>query len=473
MRGIANENLPNLGRGTICGRKWWRGLAEQKKTLRQSLASLATATSPLRGGVLAAVILLATPAFAQTIAITGGRVVIGDGSAPIDDGIVVITNGRVTAAGKGVAIPPGAERIDARGKWVTPGIVSGFTRLGLAGVDAVDDTNDSVGRNALFGAGLDVSDGINPDVEAIGVSRAAGVTRAIVSPEAGGALFGGQGAIIDTGADFAPVMKARAFQFVEFGEAGARRAGGSRPALYAVFRNALSEARDLAAGVRKDDSLIKRVDAQALIPVLNGTTKLFIHAESAVDISGVLDLKRQYPALDIVLVGASEGWRVASRIAAAKVPVLASALNDLPGSFEMIGATQSNIGRMKTAGVTVAIGMIDDNDTRQAMHVLQYAGNLVALTKVPGASGLSWDDAFAAITSKPSEIAGVGAEIGSLKAGRRGDVVIWDGDPLEVTSGVESVWIDGVKQPLSNRQTRLRDRYLKPAPDWLPKAYDR
>jgi imidazolonepropionase-like amidohydrolase len=423
--------------------------------------------------VASAALFLATPALAQTFAITGGRVVVGDGSAPIEDGIVVITNGRVTAAGKGVAIPPSAERIDARGKWVTPGIVSGFTRLGLAGVDAVDDTNDSVGRNALFGAGLDVSDGVNPDVEAIGVSRAAGVTRAIVSPEAGGAIFGGQGAIIDTGADLSPVMKARAFQFVEFGEAGARRAGGSRPALYAAFRNALSEARDLAAGVRKDDSLLKRVDAQALIPVLNGTIKLFIHAESAVDILGVLDLKRQYPALDIVLIGASEGWRVASRIAAAKVPVLASALNDLPGSFEMISATQSNIGRMKTAGVSVAIGMIDDNDTRQAMHVLHYAGNLVALTKVPGASGLNWNDAFAAITSKPAEIAGVGSEIGSLRVGRRGDVVIWDGDPLELTSGVEAVWIDGVKQPLSNRQTRLRDRYLKPAPDRLPKAYDR
>jgi imidazolonepropionase-like amidohydrolase len=169
----------------------------------------------------------------------------------------------------------------------------------------------------------------------------------------------------------------------------------------------------------------------------------------------------------------TEGWRVAAQIAAAKVPVIASAVNDLPGSFERIAATQSNVGRMKAAGVTVAIGMIDDDDTRQAKHATQYAGNLVALTRVPGASGMSWDDAFAAITSKPAQVIGLGGEIGSLQTGRRGDVVIWDGDPLEVTSGVEAVWIDGVRQSLETRQTRLRARYTNPKEGDLPKAYDR
>ena len=128
---------------------------------------------------------------------------------------------------------------------------------------------------------------------------------------------------------------------------------------------------------------------------------------------------------------------------------------------------------MKAAGVTLAIGMIDDNDTRQAQQTSQLAGNLVALTRVPGATGLSWGDAFAAITSKPAEIAGLGAEIGSLRAGRRADVVIWSGDPLELASAVEKVWIDGVAQDLSTRQTRLRDRYLRPTEGALPKAYDR
>jgi imidazolonepropionase-like amidohydrolase len=414
-----------------------------------------------------------TPVAAQTIAITGGKVVIGDGSDPIDGGTVIVSNGRVIAAGRGIAVPAGAQRIDATGKWVTPGIVAGFSRLGLVGVDAVGDTNDTAAGASPFNAALDVAPAINADVPSIAISRAAGVTRAIVSPDAGAAIFGGFGAVIDMGADFAPVTKARAFQFVEFGEGGARRAGGARTALIVNFKTALAEARDAARGVFRDDALLKRADAVALGSVVNGQTKLFVHVESATDILGVLDLKREFSGLNIVLIGATEGWRVARQIAASGTPVIASALNDLPASFEQIAATQSNVGRMKAAGVNVAIGMIDDNDTRQAQQSMQYAGNLVALTKVPGATGLSWVDAFAAITSKPAEIAGMGGEIGSLRAGRRGDVVIWDGDPLELTSGVEAVWIDGVRQPLETRQTRLRARYADPKEGALPNAFDR
>ncbi|MEY4889917.1 MAG: hypothetical protein RIQ75_1047, partial [Pseudomonadota bacterium] len=148
--------------------------------------------------------LIALPASAQTIAITGGKVIIGDGSAPVENGTVVITNGRVVAAGAGVAIPAGAERVDASGKWVTPGIVAGFTRMGLVGVDAVDPSNDTEARNSPFNASLDMAPAINPDVAAMAVNRAAGVTRAIVSPDAGNAIFAGQGAVIDTGSDLNP-----------------------------------------------------------------------------------------------------------------------------------------------------------------------------------------------------------------------------------------------------------------------------
>jgi imidazolonepropionase-like amidohydrolase len=174
----------------------------------------------------------------------------------------------------------------------------------------------------------------------------------------------------------------------------------------------------------------------------------------------------------MILVGVNEGWRVAGHIAAAGVPVLASALSDLPYGFEDLAATQSNIGRMKAAGVKVAIGMINDRDAHQLRYSTQYAGNLVALNKVPRATGLSWNEAFAAISSVPAEIMGMGGKLGSLKSGRQADVVIWDGDPLELSTQVENVLIDGVEQSLSNRQIRLRDRYRNPAPGALPKAYD-
>ncbi len=414
---------------------------------------------------------------AQTIAITGGTVAIGDGSAPAP-GTVVVRDGRIVAAGSGVAVPAGARVVDATGKWVAAGIVAGFSRLGLVEVDAVDPTNDGAARNTVFNASLDVVNGLNPRVPAIAVNRARGITRAVVAPDSSGNMFAGQGAVIDLASDIDLVTKARAFQFVEFGEAGARIAGGSRPASHAMFRNMLAEARDFGrnpAGYdgRSKDAMLQRRDAEALLPVIDGRMPLVVHVEGGPDILKILALKSEFPALRLVLVGATEGWTVARQIAAAGVPVIASALNDLPSSFEQLAATQSNIGRMKAAGVQVSVGTIDDDDPRMPIRTPQYAGNLVALTKIPGATGLDWANAFAAITSKPAEALGLGSEIGSLRPGRRGDVVIWSGDPLELSSAPERVWIDGIEQSLATRQTRLRDRYLKPQEGTLPKAYDR
>ncbi|MEO9469573.1 amidohydrolase family protein [Parasphingorhabdus sp.] len=424
--------------------------------------------------LISAFALLAAPAAAETIAITGGKLVIGDGSPPIEGATVVIRNDKVVAAGRNVTIPANARQIDANGKWVTPGIFAGFSRVGLVEVGAVSQTNDVNARNSVFSAALDIQYAVNPFASPMSVNRAAGITRAVVSPSTASSIFGGYGAIVDLGQDSQPITKAKAFQFVELGETGHSRAGGSRAATHILFRAMLNEARKFARNPSSlDTDLMKASDAQALLPVINGSTRLLVHVESANDILKVLDLRKEYPALKLVLVGANEGWRVASEIAAARVPVLASALVDLPERFENLAATQSNIGRMQDAGVQVAIGMINDRDAHQLRYSPQYAGNLVALNKIPRASGLSWDEAFAAISSKPAEIMGMGSQLGSLKAGRKADVVIWSGDPLELSTQVEAVIIDGVEQSLSNRQERLRERYRNPTPGALPKAYDR
>jgi imidazolonepropionase-like amidohydrolase len=418
---------------------------------------------------------MASPLAAQTVAITNGTLVLGDGSEPMPGGTVVVRNGRVIAAGGGVRVPADAEVIDAKGKWVTPGIVAGFSRLGLAEVDlGAGGSDDTDSGNGPFNAAIDVTPAINPRASTIAVSRADGVTSAIVAPVAGKNIFAGQGAVIDTGVDMDAVLRARAFQFVELGEGGAGIAGGSRASAFVLFRNALREARDLRGRLdanRQDDVLLTRLDAAALVPVVQGKQLLLIHVERARDILNVLDLRQEFPGLKIALVGATEGWTVADKIAASGVWVIASALNDLPASFEMLAATQSNVGRMRAAGVKVAIGMIDDNDTRYQRDERQYAGNLVGLSKLPGAAGLSWGEAFAMISSRPAEAVGLGGEIGSLAAGRRGDVVIWSGDPLELSSAPEAVWIDGVRQPLDNHQTKLRDRYRSLERKALPEAY--
>ena len=418
---------------------------------------------------------VATPLAAQNVAITNGRIAIGDGSAPIQNGTVLIRNGRIVSAGSNVAIPADAERIDAQGRWVTPGIVAGLTQLGLVEVGAIGIDNDTGADKSPFSAAIDVAPAINSAASSFAITRARGVTRAFVAPDSSTDIFAGQGALINTTNNRNVVDRARLFQYVELGEQGTNRAGGSRGAVHVWFRNAMLEARDYArnpsaySGGRDADALLMRADVAALVPVMQGKMPLLVHVNRAADILQVLALRSEFPDLHLVLVDAAEGWMVAREIAAAGVPVITSALTDLPDAFESLGATQSNIGRMRAAGVKVALGEIG----AQPRNTKQSAGNLVALGKIPGAEGLSWDDALAAATSWPAEAFGLGGEFGSLRPGRRGDVVIWDGDPLELASAPAVMLIDGVRQPLETRQTKLRDRYLTPQEGELPKAYDR
>ena len=214
--------------------------------------------------------------------------------------------------------------------------------------------------------------------------------------------------------------------------------------------------------------LLTRFDAAALVPVVTGAQALYVQVERAADIRAVLALRSEFPRLRLVIVGASEGWLAARDLAAAGVPVIAQPMNDLPSSFEQLAATQSNVGRMVRAGVKVAFGALGN----QPENLPQFAGNMVALTRVPGATGLSWGEAFAAISSVPAEIAGLGAGAGRLAPGAAGDLVLWDGDPLEVTSAPLRVFIDGVEQRLDDHQSGLRNRYRDLDTSDLPKAFD-
>lgn len=422
----------------------------------------------------AALAAFAAPAAAQDFVMVNATVATGDGSAPVADGVVVVDDGKVVYAGPraGAGSFNTATVYDLGGKWVSPGVFMAVTDLGLADVEGVADSNDTRPTRSRFNAALDASVAVNYASQHVAVSRAGGVTRATIVTSPGGAIFAGQGALIDTGADKDAVVATRAFQMVTLGEAGARIAGGSRVAAYAELANALREAGEFAAGRwRGEGNLLTRADAEALAQVVTGAQPLYVQVERAADIRAVLGLRQQYPKLRLVLVGVSEGWIVASEIAAAGVPVIADPLENLPASFEQLGATHSNVGRMAAAGVKVALGGLTGGITGPRTAP-QFAGNLVALSRVPGATGLTWGQAFASISSIPAEISGFGGRYGVLKAGAVADVVVWDGDPLEVSSAPVQVFIDGIEQPLDNHQTRLRERYRDLDEAALPKAYD-
>lgn len=179
-----------------------------------------------------------------------------------------------------------------------------------------------------------------------------------------------------------------------------------------------------------------------------GEQPLVVAVHRASDIVAVLRLAKQL-GLRLILAGVTEGWKVAREIAAADVPVLVEPLDNLPQSFEQLGATLENAARLRAAGVRVAFM---NGDAHNARNVRQSAGNAVA-------NGMSWHDALAAMTIVPAGIWGLADRYGSLEPGKDADLVIWDGDPLEVTTFADMVFIRGQEIPMESRQTLLRDRY--------------
>jgi imidazolonepropionase-like amidohydrolase len=436
-----------------------------------------------------ALALLAAPGAAQDpalgmrgqqdrIALTGGRVVTNAG-APIEGGTVLIAGGEVAGVlPAGGAVPPGYRAIDVSGKWVTPGVVAGLSQIGAAEVHAEDRSNDVSAGNSPASAALEIGLALNPEESSVAITRAEGVTAAIVAPGPGRTLFAGQGAVMSLG-EGAPLLRPRAFQYVTYGEAGARIAGGSRPAAWAEITNALEEARRLQNGLvvpmrdQHRDLRVTREDAEALTLVLRGAQPLLVRVDRASDIRQVLKLAQMYPGLRLVLVSAHEGWMVADDIARARVPVVTLGMDNLPGQFEQLGATMSNVGRLVAAGVTVALGTPDLDASFQPRLLPHYAGNLVGQGRVPGGVGLSWDQAFAAISLAPARIFGLQRH-GQLAAGQAADVVVWSGDPLELATHAERVIVGGREQSLESRQARLARRYA-PGRDRssLPEGYRR
>jgi imidazolonepropionase-like amidohydrolase len=428
--------------------------------------------------VLLSMVLAAAPAVAAPIAITGATAHTARGEEVIRNATIIIDNGRITAIGAGLAIPAGATVIDAKGQPVTPGIVAVPSDLGLTEVGGVRETSDGSARTSPYSAALDMAAAINPGSLHFAIYRMAGVTRAAAVPDSGNAVFGGQGAVVSLAANGPTVTRPRAFQYVELGEAGARLAGGSRPAAYAQLIDLLDAAKRLAANpaasVGGDDSgsLVKRRDVEALLPVLSGAQSLMVHVERASDILEVLKLKARYPAIRPVLVGAREAWLVAAQIARAGVPVITHSLYDLPDDFEGLAASRNNAGHLQAAGVTVVLGPLGGVGGTTPVNLPGYAGNAVGQGTVPGGKGLTKGQALASITANPARVLGL-ADTGTLEVGKRADIVLWDGDPLELMSTPVAVWIDGAAQPMTSRQTLLAQRYKALGRIDLPLQYPR
>ncbi|MGE0661760.1 MAG: amidohydrolase family protein [Hyphomonadaceae bacterium] len=397
---------------------------------------------------------LAAPAAAETVLINNGRVVTNGAAGVIENGDVLIVDGRISAVGASIAAPRGARVVEAQGRFVTPGAFAAMSEVGLSEISGSGAPNDADIESPLVSAAADAGRAFNPNVTAIPVTRIEGVTRAAIAPTANGTIFDGRGALVSMSGEPDSVFRERAFMVVELGETGAGRTGGSRAALWPAFEAALRDAREYPGRYRSGQggAVLNEIDAAALQPYARGQGFFLVHIESAADIRRLIAFKRANRGLNFVIHGGAEAWQVADELADANIPVILDPLANLPDRFERLSARLDNAVLLHSAGVKFAIAPQPGTvDAHQARLVLQLAGNAVA-------NGLPWDAAFAAVSRGPAEIFGA-SNLGRLERNYLADLVIWDGDPLQVTSAPTAVFIEGVEQSLTSRQTALRDRY--------------
>lgn len=395
-----------------------------------------------------------TPAAAQTVAITNARIHPVSGPV-IEHGTIVMTDGVIKAVGARVPVPPDATTIDGEGQWVTPGLVNAATRLGLVEISGVENTNDARARGAeQVAAALEPWKALNIDSVLWTPAREQGITSVVTMPTQG--LIAGQAALVDTAPSasvtvrLAPVAMRASLLDPDAGNTQSRAELVLR--LREVLQDAVAFAAHRQAYETGDTRTFStgRIQLEALGPVIRGELPLLVAVDRRAEILATLDLGREFK-LRVIVLGGAEGWMVADRLAAAKIPVLTAGLDNIPQSFAALGTRQENAALLRKAGVPVAI-IADAGETFRVHRIRQHAGIAVA-------AGLPWDEALKAVTLAPAQIFGVGDRIGSLEPGKDANVVVWSGDPLELTTRATHVFVRGRELNEPSRQDRLVEKY--------------
>ena len=391
---------------------------------------------------------------------TASSILIKDADIYASSGLLVktnlyIKNGKIAAIG--AQSPATADlEIQGLGKSITAGLFNSSTQLGTVEVSAIEQTVDFYSENETVTASLRIADVFNPRSTLIPHNRVHGLTHGLLIPESGTHLFAGQVALVQLGNQPKVIHPSLAVA-LDFTERGISLMGGSRAAALVQLRQALDDAKDFSrnrkAALAGDhrDYVLSYADLAALEPVVNGTKPLLVRTNRASDISVILELAKNFQ-LQLILSSALEGWMVADEIAKAQVPVIIDPIYNLPNSYESLGARLDNAKLLADAGVKLLFTGMDWHNTHNAYLVRQSAGNAVA-------NGLDKSVAIAAMTTNPAQLFNAPVT-GDIAIGDIADLVLWGGDPLELTSEAELVMIEGEIIPMKSRALQLRDRYF-------------
>ncbi|UEX17629.1 amidohydrolase family protein [Stenotrophomonas sp. SI-NJAU-1] len=403
------------------------------------------------GATLVALLLLTTAASAQDLLLRGATVATASARGNVEDADVLVQGGIIRAVGRGLSAPAGVPVVEAKGRMLTPALFGGITEIGIEEVSGESSTVDSalkIGEQPLRPE-FDVTLAYNPASVLIPVARLDGIGFTALGAATGGGFVAGQGGVVRFDGSADPIGP-RAL-FLRLGAAASELTGQSRAAQWMLLQQMVDEARG-QVDADSPHALLTPAGRRTLARYLSGQGRIVVEVDRAADIRQLLRWAAR-EKVKIAIAGGAEAWQLAPQLAAARVPVFVDALGNLPTTFDQIGATLENAARLQRAGVPVAFAQRDDA-SHNARKMRQLAGNAVA-------NGLPWADGLAGLTRVPAEVLGVADQIGSIEPGKRADLVLWEGDPLDVAHYAEQVWLGGRAMPMRSRQTELRDRYLQ------------
>ena len=404
--------------------------------------------------------LLGNTVNAKSIAITNATVYTVASQGILTQATVVIEYGKILAINPENTIEVD-QTIDANGRILTPGFIGTMNSLGLVEVGAVARTRDGGDKKADIT--FDASLAFNPKSTLIPYTRKGGITSNIVAPHGGEGLFAGQTFAVDLSGEFSSVIAKQNAVLIYLGS----ESKGSRARQLQALDNKLADAQKALAKQKekksdkkdKDDKDAKepKRDEKEVNLLLAAEKPLLAYADRATDLLALLALKKKYN-IDLVLVSAKDAVIVADEIAAAKVPVIISAIDNLPSSFDALHGALTNMATLVNAGVKVVLSTKADTHN---INQLRYDAGIAV------ANGLSREDAFASITANVADVFKLNS--GRIVVGKNADLVLWSADPFELSSKVDLMWINGKEISTKSRQDALRDRYTTSSD--MPRAY--
>ncbi len=421
-------------------------------------------------GSFAVVLFLSCLMLAQqsAIAIKGGKLLtITHGVIP--NGVLVIEGGKIAAVGpaSSTKVPAGARVIDATGLTVYPGLIDSETTLGLTEISAEESTNDLVETSDEIMPHMHVYDAFHAESELIPVARLNGVTNAVVAPRSGDTLpgqdsliqlFGPSADEMLIGRDIAMPLNFTGQQRRRMDwNTGRGTYPTTRMGMAAQLRQAFMDAQDYAQKLadyekRKGEKGVTQpkrdLKLEALLPYLNGKKPVVLASDEPSDLQTAVNLVQEFH-LRLVLNHVTHTLPVMEYVAALKVPVIVGPIYDQPRDDERYDAVYRLPAELFKRGVKIAFASYDSHNVRNLPYAAGYAV----------AFGLPYDEALKAVTLNAAEIWGVADKLGSLDIGKQANIVVANGDPLDLKTDVKRVFIAGQEVPMRSRQTELRDEY--------------